>query len=1097
MKKGQNYTNTEMAPTFELAPRVGIYQGGVSLLQEAWSGAEIVFEVDTNIKSLSARFPHRPRATEFSCTPAKAPTTLFDRHQVEVFAADHSGDKTSQYNAPQWHAWLESCDKSHLPRIIVQLWQAQAAAEDLGPVSKLHRKPLERLGYTTRFQFLDGSRCGGAVSQTRLAAISFLTPGYSEDEFASLANPLDLDPRPMANCLRPFGGGPLATINPSATELKVAYSVTDPMPSKAGSLIRTPGGYRPLFADELAKGLGIPSNWMTMSPRAIKSREVDHLPGVHLWEAIGRSLGPFLSVPNLSERPCSNTSPEPSVVSSPLTFTSKDTTTQWSWEAPDLGRNRAWYRRRIQGLKRAVRTYPPDRHAAMLAEGREHLDVHRRNYGPDGPQYLQLLWWEFPREHWNEVREGNSMNFLTEPEHLIRPNSKMTTEQCALSGDFVDELIDLGVLEKSDPVSKPVVTNCPLFVLPKPGQKDQWRVLADMKKGGQNSHIGRDPVYLPRVGTILPHLYNGGWSAVIDASKFFYQFQTVVIERKYLGLIHPTTGAIYRYRGLPMGSANSPSIAGKLGASFLRKLCERYPEFQGTPVSNTWESQFTYGAHDPRLGHGRVLIGDDGLPQVLAFAHVDDFFLHAPTREKLVTGLNHFMDLAVEIGMLCNPIKVVPPAQVVKYCGFLYDTTTIPTLRIPESKRTRAIALLEYMGSRRDQPVNRLSLSIVGGVLQSLVDATPSNIGQTFLRRLNDTLHGEVRAKDSRSKYYEKIVLDDRCYADFQWWKAVLTNRICRPVRPHRTGTLIATFGDGSGTGTGGTDEMFVQGHDHDAPLEMWMDTWSPVVHHFSSNWKELKTLVLTLRREVNRATPRCSNATMFYFTDNEVTYHVVTSGSSTSPGLHSLIHEIKMLELQLNCQLVCIHVPGTTIILQGADGLSRGVWISPLHARDSSRTILASLFAPVHAAQDAALWMSKRYGTPLPSKCFTAHSHWSALDVFDTLTLWLPAPEIASQMISFVLNAWVERPHTSQAYFVVPRIFTRSWRYLSRQLVEIEVLPPDSSPFSHPLPLVVLFLPCYTRALTPVSSPPQRFDAVAISNYEAFQAEATMLRGL
>jgi hypothetical protein len=49
-----------------------------------------------------------------------------------------------------------------------------------------------------------------------------------------------------------------------------------------------------------------------------------------------------------------------------------------------------------------------------------------------------------------------------------------------------------------------------------------------------------------------------------------------------------------------MGSANSPSIAGKLGASF-----------------NKWETQFTYGAHDPRLGHGRVLIGDDELPQVL------------------------------------------------------------------------------------------------------------------------------------------------------------------------------------------------------------------------------------------------------------------------------------------------------------------------------------------------------------------------------------------------------------------------------------------------------------------------------------------------
>ena len=95
------------------------------------------------------------------------------------------------------------------------------------------------------------------------------------------------------------------------------------------------------------------------------------------------------------------------------------------------------------------------------------------------------------------------------------------------------------------------------------------------------------------------------------------------------------------------------------------------------------------------------------------------------------------MDLAVKIKMLCNPVKVVPPSQqMIKYCGFLYGTTTIPTLRIPESKRTRAIALLEYMGSRQDRPVNLLSLSIVGGVLQSLVEATPSNIGrQTFLRK--------------------------------------------------------------------------------------------------------------------------------------------------------------------------------------------------------------------------------------------------------------------------------------------------------------------------------------------------------------------------
>ena len=64
-----------------------------------------------------------------------------------------------------------------------------------------------------------------------------------------------------------------------------------------------------------------------------------------------------------------------------------------------------------------------------------------------------------------------------------------------------------------------------------------------------------------------------------------------VSERKLLGLIHPGTGVHYRYRGLPMGSANSPAIPGRLGASFLHQLQERFPVFTGIPWDNTWRSQ--------------------------------------------------------------------------------------------------------------------------------------------------------------------------------------------------------------------------------------------------------------------------------------------------------------------------------------------------------------------------------------------------------------------------------------------------------------------------------------------------------------------------
>jgi hypothetical protein len=77
-----------------------------------------------------------------------------------------------------------------------------------------------------------------------------------------------------------------------------------------------------------------------------------------------------------------------------------------------------------------------------------------------------------------------------------------------------------------------MVANGPLFCLPKPGQPGQWRVLSDMKRGGQNKCIGVDPTVFPKTGVILDQLYAGGYSAVVDASKFFYNFPTRKDERK-------------------------------------------------------------------------------------------------------------------------------------------------------------------------------------------------------------------------------------------------------------------------------------------------------------------------------------------------------------------------------------------------------------------------------------------------------------------------------------------------------------------------------------------------------------------------------------
>jgi hypothetical protein len=60
------------------------------------------------------------------------------------------------------------------------------------------------------------------------------------------------------------------------------------------------------------------------------------------------------------------------------------------------------------------------------------------------------------------------MNFLRPPDEQIIPNSEMTAEQVTIAAEFVDKLVDLGVLLWVKPGE--MVTNGPLFCLPKPGQ---------------------------------------------------------------------------------------------------------------------------------------------------------------------------------------------------------------------------------------------------------------------------------------------------------------------------------------------------------------------------------------------------------------------------------------------------------------------------------------------------------------------------------------------------------------------------------------------------------------------------------------------------
>jgi hypothetical protein len=90
-----------------------------------------------------------------------------------------------------------------------------------------------------------------------------------------------------------------------------------------------------------------------------------------------------------------------------------------------------------------------------------------------------------------------------------------------------------------------------------------------------------------------------------------------------------------------------------------------------------------------------------------------------------------------------------------------------------------------------------------------------------------------------RALYYTEIELSLLVLEDLEWWFAFLAENPGNESRSGKAGKLAVTFGDGSGTGTGGTIEWV---RDLGLCLEAWMGTWSLEVVHFDSNWKELRT---------------------------------------------------------------------------------------------------------------------------------------------------------------------------------------------------------------------------------------------------------------
>ena len=84
------------------------------------------------------------------------------------------------------------------------------------------------------------------------------------------------------------------------------------------------------------------------------------------------------------------------------------------------------------------------------------------------------------------------------------------------------------------------------------------------------------------------------------------------------------------YVSLPVGTSNSPAIAYQINNGTLHQLRGESPRFHGSVRENTWQTKLAKEVNDNRLGRGRILMGQDGLPASRIWVMVDGYFIHSP-----------------------------------------------------------------------------------------------------------------------------------------------------------------------------------------------------------------------------------------------------------------------------------------------------------------------------------------------------------------------------------------------------------------------------------------------------------------------------------
>jgi hypothetical protein len=219
---------------------------------------------------------------------------------------------------------------------------------------------------------------------------------------------------------------------------------------------------------------------------------------------------------------------------------------------------------------------------------------------------------------------------------------------------------------------------------------------------------------------------------------------------------------------------------------------------------------------------------------------------------------------------------------------------------------------------------------------------------------------------------------------------------------------------------------------------------WSDEVSEKSSNYQELYNLVCRLEELVEDGT--LEGCEVFIFTENLTAESAFFKGNSSSEHLYDLVLRLQELGMKGNLVLHMIHVAGTRMQEEGADGESQG---DHLTGAMNGTSVLS--YVPLH--RDALSlepgvkdWLKKNWDLNRGELSFLTPKDWYAHGRTPQNCVWAPAPAAADAAAEQMARRIHQHPNSCHI-FVAPRLMTARWRRRVGKLSDFDLeIGPGSS---------------------------------------------------